>query len=152
MKKLFLFVSIVVLTTCLNSCSSSDDSTASTISSITLKIDGVSKTFNTIVVNQNEYNSGTADEYTELLIRTSETTPSEYLRLLIVKGYLGENVPCSFAYINNDSEYANYNGLFFVNTTVNGNNKIKGTFSGMLQTDFSDSGISITEGIFDIQY
>ena len=158
MKKLFLFVSAIALTVSLNSCSKSDSS-SSVGGTITMKINGTSKTFNTVVVDEHVYYAGTTDEYTELTATgIVGTDATEYVTFTTDKGVLGSDAIYSFEYYKNGQTYYSYGGGGFAAnvTTNNTSKKLIGSFSGILNGNDSTTGdpitVSLTNGTFNVQY
>ena len=153
MKKLFLFVSAVVLTVSLNSCSKSD-SGSSIGGKITFNIGSQTKTFNTVVVNQEVFNGGTASEYTELtVIGTTGTSSTESVTISLYKTDVGANAISYFEYYDGVDSFADQNGTFHTNvTTNNSSKKLIGTFSGTINGPANGSPIGITNGSFNVQY
>ena len=159
MKKFILFVSAVVLTVTLNSCSKSDSGSSSPRGTVTMKINGTSKTFNTVVVNQHVYNAGTTDEYTELTATgIVGTDATEYVTFITDKGVLGADAIYSFEYYKNGQiYYSSGGGSFAANVTTNNTSKkLIGSFSGILNGNDSTTGnpitVSLTNGTFNVQY
>ena len=140
MKKLFLFFTAVVLAFSLNSCSS--DSGGG--SSLSFKVDGVSKSF--------------------------KTTVAESGGMVIVSGYTGsaEDPTETFSFSLPPSEtgdvmdsptYTDADGnVYFGNTgssnvTLNNGSNAKGTFSGTMQSfDPAVTDITVTQGTFNVSY
>ena len=151
MKKLFLFVSAVALTVMLNSCSS--DSGSGVGGTITMKINGISKTFNTVVVYEN-----TLGEETELTVMGTETDATGSVTFLLRKGDVGANVIYYFEYYNG-LIYYDYSG-FSTSVTINSTgNRLAGAFSGTLLGYYDNGGgttdsmsVAITNGTFSVQY
>lgn len=150
-KVLFIFVLMALAFTV--SCCSKDDGPSAGPSAkgfITLKADGVQKTFPLIKVYENVMLEGTPEEYTELYISagTDHSGWSDAVELSIKKGDLSGNAV--FTYIQEgDIGYITADN-FTINVISNGDDKkLIGTFSGDMLgiTDFT-----ITEGIFNIQY
>ena len=162
MKKLFLFLSLATLSVGLNSCSkddSSDSNNNATPSSVQVKIDGVTKTFNTIVVNQDTYTEG-GQTYTDLRVSASiNNSTTEIITFELGKGDVGTNVIYSFEYVKNGKTYNSYNSssqAFASITQANSNNKITGTFSGGLSFWNNDTqayeSVTTSEGTFNVSY
>ncbi|MES2411503.1 MAG: hypothetical protein V4535_08680 [Bacteroidota bacterium] len=142
MKKLFLFVSAVALTVTLNSCSSDDEDGGDSIS---FKIGGVTKSFNTIVAAEgggtvfvSAYN-GTASD------------PGESVSFTIPSGETGANRVDNFSYTSPGGNDFTGNPLTS-DVTTNSGSLVKGTFSGTLDGGVSTSDLVMTDGKFDITY
>ncbi|MDD2985460.1 hypothetical protein [Flavobacterium sp.] len=153
MKKLFLFLAASTLA--LTSCSSDDDSAPSIGGTINVTIDGQAKTFNTVVVNEEVFDAGTVDEYTELTVTgVIGTNTNEIITFIVDKGDLGANAIYSFNYTKDGAFY--YNTTISTNVTTNNDSKkLIGNFSGTM-TSFSGTGEGVelvfTNGTFNIQY
>ena len=150
MKKLFLFVSAVALTVMLNSCSS--DSGSGVGGTITMKINGISKTFNTVVVYENTFG-----EETELTVTGTETDATGSVSFLLRKGDVGANVIYDFEYYDG-LLYYDYSGFSTSVTTNSAGNKLAGAFSGTLLGYYDNGGtmgtmsVALTNGTFSVQY
>jgi hypothetical protein len=163
MKKLFLFLSLAVLSVGLNSCSKDDSpessSTSSTPSSVQVTINGVAKTFNTVVVNQETHTQG-GETITELTVSASiNNSADEVITFMVYKGDVGSDAIYSFDYRKNGKIYNSYNsGSLSFSTIIqtNSNNKIVGTFSGGLSywnNDTQEYEMANTgSGAFNITY
>ena len=152
MKKLFLFVAVAALTISLNSCSSSGSGGSSPGGTLTAKINGVAKTFNTVVVNENVQNAGTVDEYTELTVTGAiGTSTTEIITFNLDKGDLGSNAIYYFTYTKDGEFYQGTSMATNVTTNSNGK-KLVGNFSGDVTNNSFTNTLTFTEGSFNIQY
>jgi hypothetical protein len=153
MKKILLFVAVSVLT--LSSCSSDDDNGGgSTVDSITMKIGGVSKTFDHVVVN--EQDEGEGDVYLTVSA-TIGSSASEIVVFDLYKGDLGAEAINNFSYTTNGTLYTSGWGSTTFSTMVETNNgsKIKGNFTGTLEgmdSEFNTVTVDMTNGDFNIAY
>ncbi|MET0758848.1 MAG: hypothetical protein ABWZ56_00395 [Flavobacterium sp.] len=148
MKKIFLFMLVSLLTLSLNSCSKDNDSTPAG-SSLTMKVGGVQKTFNTITVNEIPY-----DDYVDLIITASNNgSTSEFVTFGIGKGDMGAGHSWGFEYTLNDVVYTEGDVIRTIssNATANSDNKLVGTFSGTV-TSGDNATIELSQGSFDISY
>ena len=133
----------------LNSCSSSDSGSSSPGGTVTVKINGVSKTFTTTVVDVEVYEDGTPDEYTELTVTaTIGTSTTEIITFVMEKGGLGSDAIYEFYYIK-DGAFCPGNLATNV-TTNNTGKKLIGSFSGAVSDGTTD--YTFTEGTFNVQY
>jgi len=150
-KNLFLFLMITSFTVFNVSCSKDDDDTSTTSNSLSVKVDGTLKNFNTITVVENIQNLGTVDEYT-LLEVTASNSSSEQIKFGVEKNDIGNDILWYLKYIDGSTEYDS-SGFDNSNVTVNSNNKITGTFSGdMTNISGGIDNIQLTEGAFNFQY
>jgi len=155
MKKAFLlFVATVALT--LTSCSGDDSSSSSTpedltpVGTVTMKVDGVLKTYNTIAMTEyidggQEYRSFTASQ---------NGSSSELVKFHTKIGVVGASSYIGFEYVTNSiSQQLSPS----TNILVNNDEALKINFSGLYQTGF-DMEIGeptysyITDGVIDITY
>lgn len=163
MKKLFLIAVLSVFTLSVTSCSDDDsgstNNSSTTTGTFSMKVDGVTKSYNTIVVNDDVYAEGTPDEEHTLSVTASNANNlSEVVYFNVYKGDLGPGVIYNFTYTaNGHTYYANsWEDFTTVVQTNSNDNKLKGSFSGVLyyQTmngeEIGTAGI--TEGMFDIKY
>ncbi|NBL64904.1 hypothetical protein GV828_06790 [Flavobacterium sp. NST-5] len=153
MKKLFLFVSAIGIMTTLNSCSGDDDSNSNpgqnTGGSISVKINGVSKTFNNVVVDKDTFVED-GETITELGITgTIGNSATEVIMFGVEMGDVGADATFSFRYLNGTNQYFD-NGELSSVVQTNSNNKLKGNFSGRLSG--SGNTVDLTEGSYDISH
>jgi hypothetical protein len=156
MKKLFLFTLISALTFSLNSCSGDDDSAAAVNTqpggTLTMKIDGNLKTYNTVIVNVDDQTDGE----TLLTVTASQDGGSnETVRFNVYKGDVGSDVMFPISFVIGGAQHSLYD--FNQNVTVNSNNHLKGTFSGNItewnnETQQVETQHVITEGSYDVTY
>lgn len=160
MKKLLLFVAVATLglTT---SCSSDDDGGGNGGSSeLKVTIDGVQKTFNTIVVDKETFTDVGGDSWIELTVTaTINNDPSEMITFYVDEGDTGAYAIWSFDYTKNGVNYSTWQGGSTFSSVVqtNSNGKLKGTFTGSLLGDWSNENqeyttIQTTNGSFNISY
>jgi hypothetical protein len=152
MKKLFLFVAASALAVSLNSCSG-DDSSSSTGGSITAKINGTTKTFDNVVVNEESFPNEDGGTYTELTVTgTIGNSASELITFSLEKGDVGSEAVWSFNYTANGQTYYDNGQLNTVVQTNSASGKLKGNFSGTLQSGNSATTITIADGSFNFSY
>ena len=140
MKKVLLFVAFAALTISLNSCSSDSDGG----SSLSFKVDGVSKSFKTTVeesggmVIVSGY-TGSAEDPTETF--SFSLPPEETGDVMDSPTYTDADGNVYFGYTGNS------------NVTLNNGSNAKGTFSGtMTSFDPALTDITITQGNFNFSY
>jgi len=143
MKKIILFVALATFSMAFNACSSDDSDSSKKAGSITLTIDGTTKTFNTVVIT----------DYSEMgQVRVTASIgddTTEIIEFTAYKEQLGAHAVFSFEYTINGIKY-NGNSLVIL-TQVNSDNKLKGSFSGTLSN--SPNNIkNVTDGTFSINY
>jgi type 1 fimbria pilin len=133
MKKLFLFVSAVALSVSLNSCSSDSDGG----SSMSMKVNGVKKTFKTTAVNF----GGTTNVYGYI---GNADNPTEEVSFALASG-TGDKVT-GFNYDNADGSF--FDSTLTSDVTVNSATNAKGTFTGNIANISGTSTLTVTEGTF----
>jgi hypothetical protein len=137
MKKLFLFIAVSALTLSLNSCSKDDNNGGSSVS---FKINGVTKKFTTVA-------GKTAGFIIVSGYIGSATDPTESISFTMTDGTTGTNAISNFSYDNATDTYFPATTLTH-NVTTNSGNSVKGTFSGTLEPFNGTGNITITEGTF----
>lgn len=156
MKKLFLFTLLSALTISLASCSSDDNNGSgnggSTGGTLTVKINGTQKTFNTITVNK-EAPDEDGDVYLDITASINGSA-DEMINFGLYQGDTGSNTVWNLEYKANNETY-NFNPNF--NVLTNNNNQLKGTFSGQYKQWDNDTQqeevlFNFTEGSFDIRH
>lgn len=153
MKRNLLLLLITSFTFFNVSCSKDDDSSSSnpTSNSLSVKINGTLKTFNSITVAQNTQNQGTVDEFT-LLEVTASNSSNEKIKFGVEKNDVGNDVLWYLKYIVGSMEYDS-SGFDSSNFTTNSNNNLAGTFSGeMTNISGGTDTVQLTEGTFNFQY
>lgn len=157
MKKLFLFTCLSALALSFNSCSDDDNKsneTDGTSGTVTLKVDGVAKTYNTITVNE-ESDTYEGETYNWLTVTASpEGSASEFVTIEIEKDAVGADAADYFEYVENNRSFTMDWDTFNINTLTNNNDKLKGTFAGTVSYWDNDTQETVTktvtEGTFDI--
>ena len=158
MKKLFLFTCLSALALSFNSCSDDDSSSnnngGETGGTVSFKVDGVQKTFDTVTVNlQSETEEGETWEWYEVTASDAGAS-TETIYFEIEKGYSGADSFDTFTYTSNNSDFDMDWDNFSANTTSNSSSKLKGSFSGTVQQWSNENQEytqkAITEGTFNI--
>ncbi|TGN22932.1 hypothetical protein [Empedobacter tilapiae] len=165
MKKFTYFLMVTLVTLFTFSCSNDDDSGNGDVNNpknsyLKATIDGKEKTFNTIVVNKKyiEYNDG--EKVTLLQVTASiDNNPTEKITFALREGQIGSDAlgydgGDMFAYYKDNIHYTNMAiGDFSYIINKNSDNKIEGTFSGLLYNNYNSSDFKeFTKGEFKIQY
>ena len=150
MRKIFLFVSFCALSIGIASCSGDDNEAVSQPGgTVTLKMNGVAKTYNTVTVSKN-----VATDYTQLTLTASQNGGStDMVKFIMEEGVTGaDEIWSTQMTIGGASSYTSLS----TNTTANSNNHVKGTFSGTATVYNSTTGAetiyNITEGNFEANY
>lgn len=142
MKKLHSFITTVLLAVLMVSCSKSDESSsAPKTQSITLKIDGISKSFQ---VQASKIN-GIIN-----VVGTSSSAKTTAPESISFNAYEDSNEVSDFKYSFNNVDYVQDN-TFSSNLTIHANGKLKGTLSGVL-TQSDGATRTITDCNFDFTY
>ncbi|RTY89368.1 hypothetical protein [Flavobacterium sp. GT3R68] len=151
MKKVFLLMLVAGLTLPFNSCSSDNNSTPG--DSVTMRVGGVQKTFDTVAVTQTPYTQDGVDYVDLTIVASMSGNPDETVTFGAAKGFTGTGNSWGYSYLLNSVEYNEdeLNNPMNSNITVNSNNHLVGTFSGPL-TSSGNASVDITQGTFDITY
>ncbi len=147
MKKIFLFLALAIVVFSINSCSSDSKSDKAT-GTISFKVNGVQKTFNSIHFSEKTYLEGTADEYVGVGIHTDPDNNYDSVNFSFIKGDMDHIF--LFTYIKEgDMGHDPIDGFSFHITSNGDDKKLIGTFSGEM---VGPTDVTITEGSFNIQY
>jgi hypothetical protein len=134
MKKLFLFMAATALTISLSSCSKDSGGGGNSMS---MKINGVNKTFKT----EGYSFQGTTGVYG--YIGDDAENPTDVITFDLASG-TGDKIT-GFTYSNNTTYFS---GTFTSDVTENSSSYAKGTFSGTLEPVTGTDNVEITEGTF----
>ena len=158
MKKLFLFLSLSVLTLSISSCSDDDSNpTNNATSYVKFKVNGVQKEFNNVIVS-----TGTPEDGTVLLsiIASESENSEESISFELYQGETGgAEVNVEWRYQIGDKVYVedllSNNIPLQIDHLIQVNNieKLSGTFSGEFSRYEMQQGLDIleiTEGTFNI--
>lgn len=148
MKKIFLFIctfSLLAITSC-----SKDDSPADT-KFVKITINGIQKTFKTIVKTETSFvDPESGETYIDVDIEASSTDGSEdYIEFSFGKDITGPSTIYYLGYSNENGYYSTSN--ITSNITENNSTLIIGTFSGILTEVTNGTSITISNGSFDIR-
>ena len=152
MKKIFLFIASAALAVSMTSCSSDDnsDNGGAPGGTITAKINGVSKTFDNVVVEQ-ETISDNGETYTELYVTgIIGNSTAEIITFTIDAGDVGADAVWEFDYSSGNTFYRS--GSMSSVVQVNSDNRLKGNFSGTMTNFGTEETITFADGSFDITY
>jgi hypothetical protein len=165
MKNFFLIIISLIIVISLNSCSKSDDSIESddsteNIEGLRVTINGNTRIFNKVWVDQFVYENGTINEYTSLIVRGEiEPNSIERINFSLLKGKTGLEAISHLQYFDSNDRPFYYDrstngGSFSINVTSNDiNNKLlKGKFNGTLQQNAGGIILTFKNGSFNIQY
>ena len=161
MKKLFLLLTVTVLSLSITSCS--DDDSAPTNNggnneeTVSFKINGIQKTFEHIVVNTENIDS----EVVLTIIASENNETNEFITFQLYQDETGgAEVDTEWRYYDADNkiyEEGGFNNEEVIqidhNITENNSEKLSGTFLGTLSRYEQEEGLmllEITEGIFNI--
>lgn len=161
MKKIFLFIATATLAFSMNSCSSDDNSDSNngggnetTIGgTLSVKIDGVQKNFNNVIVNAAPYDMpGNPDLILLDVTASTAGNSSEYINFQIFKGRTGAN--SFFLDLQYTLNNVTYRDEVSSITQINSNNALKGTFNGEVEGYINNAWVikTLTEGKFDVKY
>ncbi|MBC8884425.1 hypothetical protein H9X57_16765 [Flavobacterium piscinae] len=138
------------------SCSDNDDSTPPIIetNSISANIDGQVIKFSNLVITKQDYtNDETGFEWTDIRILgyNSENTLN-IIEFIAEEGLVGAESIWRFNITINGFTYMQNNSAFTTLVTESTENKLIGTFSGILTEPNNGQTISITNGSFNIEH
>ncbi len=156
MKKVFLFTCLSALALSFNSCSDDDSSSngGEPGGTVSFKVDGVQKTFNTVTVNEDS-ETFEGETYTWYEVTASaDGNATEMIYFEVEKGYNGADSFDNFDYTSATQVYSMDWDNFSSNTTTNSSQKLKGSFTGTVSRWNNETQTSmdkeITTGTFDI--
>lgn len=148
MKKLFLFIAMLAIG--FSSCSSDDGNKRSELK---VTIDGVQKTFNTIVVNK-ENGSYEGETWVEIgITATINNDPTEMIMFGVDEGELGGLAVWGFEYEKNGVDYDDDDDNVSSVVEINSNGMLKGTFAGTISGNDDEGNpveVHFTDGSFKI--
>jgi hypothetical protein len=145
MKKIVVFAVLLIVTFSFNGCSSGGDE-GQIINRITLVVDGITKRFTYVTIDQ-----GDADF---ILIRGQiGNEVIETIELEIARNVTGTSAVNSMIFTQNNIEYYAFEGSgVYSNVTENGaERKLRGNFSGLFKT-LSGGSKLISDGSFKVNY
>lgn len=156
MKTIIAFISIIIMGFTFSSCSDHSSDTVNPIpDSITLKVDGVQKTFTNVVVAQSSFLDTNENETvpTYNVLANYEDDNGEYIAFQVRRDYTGSGGLYQFIYTTPNGSHSLSQGFTFA-TTQNTAAKLTGTFSGPLfdTPDTTTPSVIITEGAFDVNF
>jgi hypothetical protein len=148
MKKLLFCLSIVAMT--MTSCSKDDEAPTDPVTSVSMKINGVERTFEPVGrgIDLNADGSHTLD----LHFYSYATTEAENMRIMLRYKKKGNNVIQVFSMTSNpNGSSANATGNTFTNkVTVNNRKQFTATFSGTMQNN--SETVTIADGYVNYIY
>jgi hypothetical protein len=156
MKKLVLFALLLVLTFSISGCSGDDDTPALIDNTpggvITFKLNGITTTYNTVVVIEN---SNTAVPI--VTVTGLDGTSQNTVYFSAYRNSLGADVSFYFTFVLSGQNFfgaiARATGSFHSNIVENDEHHIKGAFAGEISTSGSNpQHKNVTDGTFDIRY
>jgi hypothetical protein len=139
------------------SCSSDDDSSAAAAaaSSLTVDIDGVSRSYNTITATLDPGTSTSEGIYT--INGSVDGSSDNFVEMRFFEGVIGTNAALFFSPIEfriDGVTYTAFNDDITVNVTQNDGTKLVGSFSGTAEYSDSNNGTidtkQISNGRFDV--
>jgi len=161
MKKKSLIIVPLILIISLFSCTKSEDSPVSNeiTEGLRVTINGKTKIFNKVWVDQFVYEKGTTNEYTSLIVRGEiEPNSTERINFSLLKGKTGAEAVFHLGYSDSNDYQFYYDrstngGSFTINVISNDmNNLLKGYFNGTLQQNGGGTILDFKNGSFNIKY
>ena len=154
-KQLLLFVCLSSLTLSFTACSGDDVKTTDTqitepSGTVSFKLDGVEKVYNTIIITESQYEEGAT---VRTITASQNGNPAELVEFVVVSGETGTNKLYNIRYVTNSVSTSNME-LSSI-TTVSSNTALKATFSGLNYQQNANQEfveVPVTDGVIDIQY
>lgn len=153
MRNILFIIPILFLFT-FSSCSDNDDDTPSTDVSNTVSatIDGEVVEFSNLVITKQSYTDDeTGFEWTDIKVLGYNTQNElNAVEFIAEEGLLGAESIWRFNITINGFTYVQNNSAFTTLVTESNENKLKGTFSGVLTEPNNGQTITVSNGIFDV--
>ena len=158
MKKLFLFLAVAALG--FTSCSDDDDNnnpTYTTGGTVTMKINGVQKTYTTISVDRELYTGETPgdDEYLLSVTASENGSATEFVTFDIWENSNGAGGIDWITYVTDGDNYSQW-GNFNSNVLASNNHELGANFSGEMIIGYDENNDlvvdEITEGSINVTY
>lgn len=155
MRNILLIIPILFLFT-VSSCSDNDDDIPSTVESNTVSatIDGEVVKFENLVITKQPYsNEETGFEWTDIKVLGYNTQNElNAIEFIAEEGLMGAESIWRFNITINGFTYIQNNSAFTTLVTESTQNKLKGTFSGVLTEPNNGQTITVINGIFDLDH
>lgn len=155
MRNILFIIPILFLFT-VSSCSDNDDDTPSTVESNTVSatIDGEVVEFSNLVITKQPYTDDeTGFEWTDIKVLGYNTQNElNAVEFIAEEGLLGAESIWRFNITINGFTYVQNNSAFTTLVTESNENKLKGTFSGVLTEPNNGQTITVSNGIFDVDH
>ena len=155
MRTILLIIPILFLFT-ISSCSDNDDDIPSTVESntVTATIDGEIIKFSNLVITKQPYtNDETGFEWTDIRVLGYNTENTlNAIEFIAEEGLLGAESIWRFNITINGFTYVQDNSAFTTLVTESTENKLKGTFSGVLTEPNNGQTITISNGAFNVDH
>ena len=155
MRNILLIIPILFLFT-VSSCSDEDDNIPSTVESnnVTAKINGELIKFENLVITKQPYtNEETGFEWTDIKVLGYNTQNElNAIEFIAEEGLMGAESIWRFNITVNGFTYVQDNSAFTTLVTESSENKLKGTFSGVLTEPNNGQTITVTDGIFEVDH
>ncbi|WP_396192196.1 hypothetical protein [Flavobacterium sp.] len=156
MKKIIALILLISFS--VSSCSN-DNETQELPQGLTVVVNGATKVFNIVSVEETVYGGGTPSEYSSLILRGEIATNSiERIVFTFRKGVTGKNAFGNMYYVDNEDReyyyfYYNEDERFIINVIKNDfSNLLQGKFYGKLYENGGPTEINMQKGSFNIQY
>ncbi|UPQ78241.1 hypothetical protein M0M57_11490 [Flavobacterium azooxidireducens] len=155
MRNILLIIPILFLFT-VSSCSDNDDDIPSTVESNTVSatIDGEVVKFENLVITKQPYsNEETGFEWTDIKVLGYNTQNElNAIEFIAEEGLMGAESIWRFNITINGFTYIQNNSAFTTLVTESTQNKLKGTFSGVLTEPNNGQTITVSNGIFNLDH
>lgn len=155
MRNILLIIPILFLFT-VSSCSDNDDDIPSTVESNTVSatIDGEVVKFENLVITKQPYsNEETGFEWTDIKVLGYNTQNElNAIEFIAEEGLMGAESIWRFNITINGFTFVQDNSAFTTLVTESTENKLKGTFSGVLTEPNNGQTINVSNGTFNLDH
>ena len=155
MRNILLIIPIFFLFT-VSSCSDSDDDIPSVVelNTVSATIDGEDVDFENLVITKQPYtDEETGFEWTDVKVLGYNTQNAlNAIEFIAEEGLLGAESIWRFNITINGFTYVQDNSAFTTLVTESTENKLKGTFSGVLTEPNNGQTITVSNGVFNIDH
>lgn len=155
MRNILFIIPILFLFT-VSSCSDNDDDLPTNIESniVSATINGEAIKFSNLVITKQPYtNDETGFEWTDIKVLGYNTLNElNAIEFIAEEGLMGPESIWRFNITINGFTYVQNNSAFTTLVTESSENKLKGTFSGVLTEPNNGQTITVINGIFDVDH
>jgi hypothetical protein len=154
MKKLLVYIYVLMFPVLFISCATDGEPSPLPVtesSTITFKVNGVQKIYTSVAVTESIYTFEDQSVPSYSILATPTEDNGEYVAIQVRRDYTGTEGLYQLIYNDGTNNNTNIEG-FVLDITSNDGGNLAGTFSGPLQLSGTETGVTITEGSFDINF